>query len=96
MVISIVMVAVTLDADTGGAILRAGVAVGACSPVAVRLPALERALEGQRLSQSLADLVRPAHLAPLAPIDDIRGSAAYRLDAAQILLRRALEELGGE
>jgi CO/xanthine dehydrogenase FAD-binding subunit len=96
LVISIVMVAVTLDADAGGAVRRARVAVGACSPVACRLPALEAALQGRRLSAPLAPLVRAAHLAPLAPIDDIRGNAAYRVDAAGTLLRRVLEELSRE
>jgi CO/xanthine dehydrogenase FAD-binding subunit len=35
-----------------------------------------------------------AHLAPLAPLDDLRGTAAYRRDAALVLLRRLLNELG--
>jgi CO/xanthine dehydrogenase FAD-binding subunit len=96
LVISIVMVAVTLHPDAAGLIQRAGVAVGACSPVARRLPALEAALLGRRVSESLGRLVQPAHLAALAPIDDIRGSAAYRLDAAATLLRCALEELSRE
>ena len=29
------------------------------------------------------------------PIDDLRASAAYRLDAARALLRKALTEIGG-
>jgi CO/xanthine dehydrogenase FAD-binding subunit len=32
-------------------------------------------------------------LAPLAPIDDVRGTAAYRLDAVATLLRRAFGDL---
>jgi CO/xanthine dehydrogenase FAD-binding subunit len=48
------------------------------------------------MSEPLGRLVAPAQLAPLAPIDDVRGSAAYRLDAACTLLRRALEELSHE
>jgi CO/xanthine dehydrogenase FAD-binding subunit len=94
LVISIVMVALALSLTENGRIATARVAVGACAPVARRLPALEAALEGRILFPALADLVRPEHLAPLAPIDDIRGSAAYRLDAALILLRRGLAELG--
>ena len=34
------------------------------------------------------------HLAPIAPIDDLRGSAEYRRDAALTLVRRTLNELG--
>jgi CO/xanthine dehydrogenase FAD-binding subunit len=37
--------------------------------------------------------VAPSHLAPLAPIDDVRGTAAYRRDATLTLLRRALAAL---
>jgi CO/xanthine dehydrogenase FAD-binding subunit len=37
--------------------------------------------------------VRPEHLRTLSPIDDVRGSAAYRGEAALILVRRLLEQL---
>ncbi|WP_421996670.1 FAD binding domain-containing protein [Reyranella sp.] len=89
LVISIAMASAVLEiAD--GRIAAARVAVGACSPVAVRLPGLEAALEGAPVDGALADRVDAAHLAPLAPIDDVRGSAAYRSDAALTLLRRLL------
>jgi len=65
------------------------VAIGACSPVAERLPALETALIGASRDR-LADRVDAAQLAPLAPIDDVRGSASYRRDAVVTLLRRLL------
>ena len=94
LVISIVMAAAALEADAEGRIVRAAVAVGACSPVAQRLPALERALLGRRVDEALGETVRHAHLAPLAPLDDARGSAAYRLDAARTLAARTLAELG--
>jgi xanthine dehydrogenase small subunit len=68
------------------------VAVGSCSAVPQRLPALEAALAGQPLAAA-ADIVAPAHLAPLAPIDDIRGTAAYRRHAALALVRDLLAEL---
>ena len=73
------MVAATLE-FTEGRVAAARVAVGACSPVAERLPALEAALLGASRDR-LADLVDAEHLAPLSPIDDVRGSAAYRRDA---------------
>ena len=92
LVISIVMAAVVLEV-VGGTIARARVAVGSCSAVAQRLPLLEAALAGGRLEAGLADLVRPEHLAPLSPIDDVRGTAAYRREAALTIVRRAIEEL---
>jgi CO/xanthine dehydrogenase FAD-binding subunit len=90
LVIAITMVAATVEVDPAGRIAAARVAVGACGPVARRLPALEDALLGRRPDPAL---VRPGHLAPLAPIDDVRASAAYRLAATEELLRRALAAL---
>ena len=96
LVISIAMVAAVVETDAHGAIARCGVAVGACSAVAQRLPALEAALAGRRLAAGIGAVVSPAHLAPLAPIDDIRATAAYRTDAAVTLVARALETLAHE
>ena len=92
LVISIAMAAATLEiAD--GRVASARIAVGACSPVAERLPGLEAALAGAPLDARLADRVEVSHLAPLSPIDDVRGSAAYRSDATVTVLRRLLRGL---
>lgn len=96
LVISIVMVAATLDLDGAGKVSRAGVAVGSCSAVARRLPALEQKLIGKPPAESLADLVVRSDLALLSPISDVRGTAEYRLDAAQVLVQRALKDIAGE
>lgn len=93
LVISIVMVGAAITLDAGGHIASAGIAVGACAPVAKRLPALELALIGQRPAAGLAALVTADHLAPLSPIDDVRGTADYRLDTTVSLLRRVLAGL---
>ena len=89
LVISIAMAAATLEID-GGRIAAARVAVGACSAVAQRLPRLEAALLGAPIDQHLGNLVDETQLVPLTPIDDVRGSAAYRRDAVVTLLRRLL------
>jgi len=91
LVISIAMVAGVL-AVTDGRISAARLAVGACGPVALRLPGLEAALIGVTPREA-ADCVVPAHLEALTPIDDIRASAAYRRAAALTLLRDLLVEL---
>ena len=96
LVISIAMAAVTLDARADGQIGFAGVAVGACSPVARRIGALEERLIGRALDAALADLAQPADLDGLSPISDVRGSAEYRREAALTLIRRALRELADE
>jgi CO/xanthine dehydrogenase FAD-binding subunit len=88
LVISIVMVATVIE-SAAGRITRARIAIGACSPVAQRLPELEAALLGQTLAQAAA-VPEPAHLAALSPIDDVRATATYRRQAALVLLRRAL------
>jgi CO/xanthine dehydrogenase FAD-binding subunit len=94
LVISIVMAAFVIE-PAGGTVGRAKIAVGACSPVARRLEALEAALTGKPLDGSLGEVVEPSHIeAALAPIDDVRGSAAYREGAALTLVRRGLSELG--
>ncbi len=95
LVISIAMVAALIAPARDGTVANARIAVGACSVVAQRLPGLEAALLGARLGPDLAAVPQPGHLASLAPIDDVRGSAEYRGEAALTLLRRALFELGG-
>ncbi|QIE56092.1 xanthine dehydrogenase family protein subunit M [Pikeienuella piscinae] len=96
LVISIAMTAVLIWPDAAGRVGGARVSVGACGPVARRLGELEAALRGRAFSD-LAEpgLIAPGHLAPLAPINDIRGGAGYRLDAAATLIRRALLEAAG-
>ena len=91
LVISIAMVAAIVEADEAGRVRRARVAVGACSEVAQRLGALETALVGAPAQPGLGARVRAAHVADLAPIDDLRAPAAYRLDAAATLVARCLE-----
>ncbi len=94
LVISIVMASVVLEDSGDGEVAAARVAVGSCSEVAQRLSDLERALIGRPLSADLADVPQPRHLRGLAPIDDVRGTGAYRRDAALTCVRRALAELG--
>jgi CO/xanthine dehydrogenase FAD-binding subunit len=91
LVISIAMVAVVIRLEAG-AIAEARVAVGACSPVATRLPALEAALSGATPLQLQAKgWFSAAHLEPLSPIDDVRGSGAYRMEAVAELCQRAVK-----
>ena len=94
LVISIVMVAANLEVDEGGRVSAARVTAGACSEVACRLPALEEALVGGACGDELGEAARADHLAPLAPLDDLRGSSNYCRDAALTLVRRCLNELG--
>ena len=89
LVISIAMVAVRLVVREGR-VAEACVAVGACSPVAVRLAAVERALEGVALGEATGVDV---DVSALAPLDDIRATSGYRREAAAELVRRAVAEV---
>lgn len=93
LLISIAMVAGVIEHERGH-VIRARIAVGACSPVAQRLPGLERRLAGQRLAPELAAVVADNDFEHLAPIDDVRASADYRREAAAVLVRRLVATLG--
>ncbi|MFN4154240.1 MAG: FAD binding domain-containing protein [Paracoccaceae bacterium] len=91
LVISIAMVAARVEV-AAGRITGAAIAVGACSGVAQRLPAVEAELTGAPVAEARA-MVRAADVAAaLSPIDDIRATATYRLAAATELVRRALRK----
>lgn len=88
LVISIAMAAATVRMD-GDVIASTAVAVGSCARVARRLAGVERALKGVPLS-AVRRVVTPKLLPELTPIDDVRGTAQYRRDAATELVRRAV------
>lgn len=90
LVISIAMAAARLMVRADRRIAEAAVAVGSCSAVAQRLPALEAALVGRVVDNSLASVIVAEHLVGLAPIDDVRGSREYRIEAAREIIARAL------
>ena len=95
LVISILMAAAVVERGPGGLIRHAAVAVGAASPVAQRLPSLERALIGLAPGNRPSALVAPHHLAGLSPIDDVRATAGYRLEAALAVVGEALDRAAG-
>lgn len=89
LVISIGMAAARLVVAEGR-VASVALAVGACSPVALRLREVEAALVGRPLAELAEALDARAVAAALAPIDDVRADAGYRRQAAPELLRRAL------
>ena len=95
LVISIAMLAVNIDFDESGRCSRCAIAVGSCSPVAKRLTELEQALIGTSMEDaSLAvEHVAKASLDELSPIDDVRGSAAYRMSVVRSVLQRAVNSV---
>lgn len=90
LVISIAMVAARI-VEEDGIVQDAALAIGACSPVATRLPEAEAALVGAPLDPArIADEMVSARL---SPIDDMRADAHYRQSTAGELVRRALGQL---
>ena len=90
--ISVVSAAAVRTAET------VRIALGAVAPVPIRARAAEERLGGG--AWSTADIAEAARLAAdeARPIDDVRGTAAYRKRQAEILVRRCLERVaeGGE
>jgi CO/xanthine dehydrogenase FAD-binding subunit len=91
LVISIAMAAARLVVGADGRIEGAAVAVGSCSAVAQRLRGLEARLVGATASD-IGDAVAADLFTELSPIDDVRGSADYRREAAREIVRRALAD----
>lgn len=93
MVISIAMVAAVLRMEAGK-VATARVAVGACSPVARRLPGLEARLSGHPAGVPVT--VHASDLDRLSPLTDIRGTDVYRIEAVAEMLGRLLTDLTGK
>lgn len=95
LVISIASVAVLVNVGADGRLTHVAIALGACSAVPVRMRDLERDLRGTRAAKA-SELITAAHVEVVAsPIDDVRGSARYRREAALVLVRRALAQCVG-
>ncbi|MFD2737998.1 FAD binding domain-containing protein [Sulfitobacter aestuarii] len=90
LVISICMISALVVVEQGH-ISDARVAVGAASPVAQRMTALEQALEGLPVAE-VAAAIRSAHFKGLTPISDIRATAEYRREALMTATSRALAQ----
>ena len=91
--ISVVDAAVLLHLDERGTVASARIALGSVAPTIVSAPLAEEALAGRRLTaESIAEAGRLAARAA-SPIDDLRGSAAYRSEMVKVLVTRALRRL---
>jgi len=95
LVISIAMLAVNLDFDESGKCCRCAIAIGSCSPVAQRLTELEEILLGMSMddTEKIKEHIAAVSLSELSPIDDVRGSAVYRLLAVRSVLQRAVSSV---
>jgi len=76
-----------------GAIRDIRIAFGSVAPTVVRAAATEASLRGQRIPPDAIAAARAALERDIAPIDDIRSTARYRLRVAQNLLEEFLKTL---
>jgi xanthine dehydrogenase iron-sulfur cluster and FAD-binding subunit A len=91
--ISVIDVAVVLTFD-GDLVTDAHIALGSLAPTIVRAREAEAFLAGKRLTaETAAEAATLAHAA-VSPIDDVRGSAAYRTTTLRNLLTQTLLDLG--
>jgi len=90
--IALASTAVLLRLDAGR-IARARLAAGSVAPRPVRLHAVEKLLEGRAPDEDLARAAGELARTEIAPIDDVRTTAAYRLHVIGVLVERAVREL---
>ena len=88
--IAVVGAAARVTLDAGGRVSAATVALGAVAPTVVRVSDAEAALIGSEASGGALAAVDAAAAAATNPIDDKRGTVAYRRQVAGVLARRAV------
>lgn len=87
--IAVVGSAVQLELNKDGTVRKANVILGAVAPTVIRVPDAEASLVGSQLEESAVAAAAEAATAAANPIDDKRGTVAYRKKIAGVLTRRA-------
>jgi CO/xanthine dehydrogenase FAD-binding subunit len=88
--IAVVGAGARVTLDEAGRCASATIALGAVAPTVVRVPEAEAAVAGRPLDDETLGAVAAAASAACNPIDDKRGTIAYRRHVAGVLARRAL------
>jgi xanthine dehydrogenase small subunit len=91
--ISSVAGAFSVWTDAGGVVTKARLAFGGVAATPVRATAAEDALTGRRMDADTLRACRAAARSALAPIDDVRASAAYRAAMIESLLVKFWHEV---
>lgn len=89
--IAVVGCAVSLSLDESGVVEAAKVALGAVAPTVVVVEDAAAALIGTALEDAALDALAAACEAACNPIDDKRGTVAFRIEVAGTLARRAAQ-----
>jgi xanthine dehydrogenase iron-sulfur cluster and FAD-binding subunit A len=90
--ISIIDVAVVLDLEADS-VKSASIALGAVAPTIIRAGDAEKYLIGKTLRNAVIEEAARLTMNSCKPIDDIRGSAAYRSEMVRVCTLRALRSL---
>jgi carbon-monoxide dehydrogenase medium subunit len=90
--ISIIDVAVILDLDAD-TVKSAAIALGAVAPTIIRAPEAESYLAGKQLTDDVLEEAARLTMESCKPIDDIRGSAAYRREMIRVCTLRGLRSI---
>jgi xanthine dehydrogenase iron-sulfur cluster and FAD-binding subunit A len=90
--VSIIDVAVILDFQAG-AVKSASIALGAVAPTIIHASEAEKYLAGKQLTDEVIEEAARLTMNASKPIDDIRGSAAYRLEMVRVCTRRGLRSV---
>ena len=80
---------------TDGTVTDARIAFGGMAGIPKRAAHVEAALVGKPWSEATVEAVIGGFPKDFQPMTDMRGSAAYRLEAAQNMLRRYFADLSG-
>jgi len=87
--IAVVGAGVNLTLDQAGVVTEARLALGAVAPTVIIVPDAATALIGRKLDETALAALDKAARAACKPIDDKRGTIAYRIKVAGVLARRA-------
>lgn len=89
--IAVVGAGARVTLDESGVCTAAAVALGAVAPMVVRVADAEAALVGSTIDDDALAAVAAAASAACNPIDDMRGTVAYRTQVAGVLAKRAVQ-----
>ncbi len=89
--IAVVGVGINLTLDEGGVVAAARIALGAVGPTVSLVEEAAKALIGSKLDQAALDALASACSAASNPIDDKRGTIAFRKQVAGVLARRVAQ-----
>ena len=91
--LAIVGVAVCLVPDSKKEICKEiKIALGAVAPIPMRAKKAEEVLRGKQLNDDLIESAAKMASEESKPIDDIRGSAEYRMEIVRSLTKRAIKQ----